>query len=257
MLVWIRASLLTLLLALVADPAGADLRLAVSDCGGTSSAVWFCGADGGDAFVLVGSVRGLPSTPLTGAVSVVDFGFQTDVPGWWLIGDGLCRTAGRLRVDHRSLLGGATCAGYFEAFGEHASTAFSYRVGPVEDPNDDVGAFSSSHARLVVTTSLDSTAAAMAGAPGTEDEVLLFTVAMTRSESSESGPCHGCTDLACVMLLRTTLHHSAGTDDTVLMGSDPAHVWLQDPVQPIRFPCHGATSAATRSTWGQVKSLYR
>ncbi len=251
-----RRTLLVGTLALVVLPtfASAQTLLEIADCGGPRTIAWTCTANSGQAFTLVGSVRLPPMSSLTGYDAIVDFGFETAVPDWWRFGTGQCRPASRFSVTHTPPFVGSSCVDHFGTFGEHATTTTTLVTGPDFVVGDPFGTIAPSHLRMYVTTRLDSAAAASAPAPATGDHVLLFVATMSRLESAGPGACAGCDAQVCVELADLRLHSREGTVGVpftrfalaMLQGESHGDDCL-----------HGPEGASERSTWGQVKSLYR
>lgn len=243
-------------------PAAAAVHLAVGDCGGAGYRAWTCTSNTGLAVVLVGSID-MPALPsLVRADCIVDFGFPAAglrVPDWWRIGVGLCRSAGNLDVRHTDDLGGMSCLDHFGSFATPSTTTHRYEIGPADADADPFGSIPATHARLYVSTSLDPSMVAEAGAPAPGDEVHLFTIAVARPRTVGTDACEGCGSGVCVTFLQATLAQRGGPSHVARFDDDWRSGWVElQASAPGTDACYYVIpDAASRSTWGQVKALYR
>ncbi len=242
-------ALTTLLMLKLASVAAAQspLHLAVSDCGGAHLAAWACDSNTGTAVTVVGSIvipDGVPLTVLTGQESRVRFDFLQAVPAWWRYGTGDCRPGSALQVDFTSAL--ATCAVKMTDGGPLVGTR-SYEVGP--GGSDLHAPLLDRQARLVIGS---AALASTEWAPAAGDEVALFTFSIGRKNSVGADACGGCTDCVIMALDRVLLIQPVGIGDHSFdsQGAGSSMVGGQGYFDECIVP-------ANRTTWGQVKSLYR
>lgn len=243
---------------IVPAPSLAALNLEVADCGGPSVATWSCATNTGAAVVIVGSIRVPVLTSLVAAESVVDLGFEPNAsgfPDWWRIGAGLCRPASQMQVSHVSTYGGASCVTYFEQY--PSSTTSQYVIGGTGLSPEAVAAWSSVHAVLYISTTVDPAVAASAIPPAYGDQVLLFTIRINRAQSTGTGACAGCDRGACIAFLQTRLKQLDGPDHVEHFDPQFPYVSLQGGDVRNGTCYFYIPDAASRSTWGQVKAMYR
>jgi hypothetical protein len=234
-----------LLLALTASFAAAQgLNLALNDCGpaGLQLANPNCASNTGIALSLVGSV--VPPPGLDRVVACEGYiDGQTDqgaLSPWWTL-DG-CRAAA-LTFSFDFLAGPFNCNDFW-AGGASGG-------GGIAPEHTQANRF---QIKLVGATPGEAILD-----PGMEH--YLFKVNITRTKSTGTGSCAGCTDAACFVLNRLIINQPAGVGDAVLTNPMHSNFVTYNGGAVGGGPnggtgCPGATPSQNR-TWGQVKSLYR
>lgn len=234
----------------LATASTAQLRLAASECGGAAEATWTCDSNTGTAVTLVASViapDAPPLTMLTGHESQVRFHFLHPVPAWWQIGTGRCRAASAMQVDLSAVASG--CAVKMSDGGNLVGGTF-YRIGP--DITDPRGSLDERTARLTVVAAFQSIDPGAPWAPVALDEMALFTVTIGRQNTIGDAACAGCTECAVMEFERAVLTQPVGVGDHWLYSNGDPSTFVSG--QGHWYECIVPTN---RSTWGQVKSLYR
>lgn len=248
-----RAVVCSVLLAMTsAVAARAELRLAPDDCGGWASATWTCTNNSGNAITLVASVV-VPTVGVRPIAqeSTLELSFfqNAAVPDWWRIGAGGCRPATVIEVGYSGAA--YSCDDYFSLFSGGASGSAEYLFGPLEPGDARGGTLPGNQARLIVRSAVDTSGAdAVPGlTPG--DEMFLFAVNIKKTRTVGTGACAGCVESVCMFLRHVRL--------TLL---PPDQEYWETGLDDDPFSGQGALAAfcgvpTNRTTWRQVKSLYR
>lgn len=231
-----------LLAALCSSPSpsmageGSGLSIAWDDCGpfGVRDRHFACDTNTGGPFELVLAVRPPPGiTDFVGFIGVVDFDFEMQsTPSWWDFPG--CRPGTDLTVTQASELSCPNITkipfflGWDYALGVGYPARSRFRVAAAVNPAD---------AFPLVGDSL----------------VALCKVAISRRSTVGPGACAGCTVPACVALTSVLLDRVDTSAPRVILTSGSKNFvrWQQT------IGCPFVGSPATKSTWGQVKSLYR
>lgn len=237
---WIlRASrVATLCLGLSPLPVGAEPGLSISwdDCGpvGSVDKEFTCDTNTGERFSLILGVRPPPGVlDFIGFVGVVDFDFESQVtPSWWDFPG--CRVANDLIATQASDL---TCPD-ISATPFYMAWDYAFAVGYP----------GRSRFRIAASVAVEDVF------PLTADSlVALCRVSIGRRNTVGDGACEGCSVPACIAFSSVLMD--------VLDASAPRVVLTMGPKQFVRWQntiaCPFVGSPATKSTWGQLKSLYR
>ncbi len=227
------------------------LLLYFGDCLEAEDATWSCSTNSGTAFTLVAAVvspAGLQH--LMAQESVLEVFFPAAVPDWWRIGAGLCRPSDAMTVSFDGTP--FSCLDYFRDAGVLVGSA-AWTIGPDPAVGDPEGPIGSNEIRIGVTSGIDSVAAMFAIPPAGGDMVFLFSLTVTRSLASGSDACAGCATPGWIRFLRSTLRQPAGYGDAVLTNDACDGCSSFQGADPRECLC----APATRSTWGQLKALYR
>lgn len=233
------------ILALSASMAAAEgINLSWTDCGlsGASVQTFTCGTNTGVPFVLVASFvapsGGLPQ--FLGVAAQVDFSTNTAaLPEWWKHGTGMCRGSAALATNFDFLSGPFTC---LDVYGGQAAGGYLYEAG-FGTPN---------RARMLIQGAIP------AGSEVPVDDVTenyAFKINITRTKSSGTGSCPGCTEPVCIVLNEIQLFQplEQNNDPKITVAGDRNYVtW-----QTATVPGCPLSTPTRNSSWGQVKSLYR
>ncbi len=238
------------MLALTAVVANAQLNLAWNDCGGATNINSACTTNTGTAGnVMCSFVAPAGTVAITGEQGVVDIQIAGGtVPPWWqAVVAGSCRGTA-VAVLYTGP--GTSCADYFNAVGGPLG-GFGYDYYPVSATTAPgrIRIRTVSAISQTVATSLD-----LAGvAPGSDTYV--FSTKVTYAKTVGTGNCTGCNLGACWVFNSLLLTQPVGVGDIFIAqpGSTGAFVTWQG---GGGIGCPGATPA-TKTSWGQVKSLYR
>jgi len=167
------------------------------------------------------------------------------LPAWWAMGAGECRSNGWGAV------GSPTNAGLAECADPWGSGSF---IGGVTHLSGDGGP---DRARIVSDLATDIPQQLQGGVRYYGEAITL-----TALRTTGTGSCAGCLAGACLVLEKIELFQVAGSPggDVITLQNAPgaanaAYLSWQGPIDDAAG-CPGATPAA-RSSWGQVKSLYR
>jgi hypothetical protein len=234
-----------LALALTASFAAAQpgINLSWNDCGvnGTASQTFNCASNTGTPFVLVASFippAGVPE--FLGISSQIDITTSTpSLPLWWQHGTAFCRSTSGLAVNFDFTSGPFNCVDFYVG---SAAGGFAY----------DVGFGTPNRARLRVQ------AAVPFDNKGPVDDTMeyyAYKVNLLRAKSTSTGSCVGCLEQACIVLNDMQLFQpfELGNDPTI---NNPANqnfvTW-----QAASVPGCPLSTPTQKSSWGQVKSLYR
>jgi len=241
------------LMVMTAVAANAQLNLASGDCLGPQNANWVCTSNStGNAFVAVASVLAPALTTLTGEEGMAEIAFAVPVPAWWkTVGTGACRLAGANKVGFVAPGAGGCAVDYFGNVGAGPSGGGFYTIGPGSDPE---GSVDENRIRVRTVSAVDYNAALLTPPPAVGDEVFLFTVTVNRTLSTGTGSCAGCATPACMVFKKLKLTQPVGVGDFLFQAPlSYGYMTLQG---GAGTDCPSATPAS-RSSWGQVKSLYR
>jgi len=239
------------LLTLTAVAANAQLHLTTVDCGGGQSATWTCTSSTGTAFTVIASVNAPPLTTLTAEEGVLEVAFNNPVPAWWQSGAGKCRVAGAFTVAYSG--GAYSCVDYFGTVSSVVGSN-SYQIGPDAASGDPNGPIDANRVRIRTLSAVDYDAALATPPPAVGDEIFLFSLSVNKSKTTGTGACAGCLEPACMVFKQVKLNQPAGIGDPVVgTPLNYGYVMLQG---SVATDCPSATPAS-RSSWGQVKSLYR
>jgi hypothetical protein len=230
------------LLALTAAVANAQLNLNYTDCvagGLVSNRTSACTSNTG-SFNIIGSfIAPAGITNLAGTEGVLDFqSASAALPPWWQFGQaGSCRqTAASVQYNTP----GASCVDYYGSIPGGALGGFGIT-------------WSGNRSRIKTVAAVDIGATAGL-VPG--DEVYAFTLRITNVLTTGTGACAGCLEPVCIVFNSLKLAQAEPLQSPLLAApADAQHVtWQGGAIGGLG--CPGATPA-TKSSWGQVKSLYR
>ena len=140
---------------------------------------------------------------------------------------------------------------YFGAVGAGPSGGSFFTFGPGSDPKGPVDA---NRLRIRTVSAVDAIAAETTPPPAVGDDVFLFTITVNRARSTGTGSCLGCHEPACCVFKELRLTQPAGVGDPFF--TVPASYGFVTLQGGVGTDCPRATPAS-RSSWGQVKSLYR
>jgi len=243
---------LLVMTAAMANAAGHPAHLTVADCFGVHTANWTCTSNTGLAFTTVASVVVPPLTTLTGEETTVEIAFATPVPEWWRLG-GTCRAANAIAVGFNG--GAYSCRDYF---GEVTGVlgANSYQIGPDAGVGDPNGPIDAARVRMRFISACNYDIAIVTPPPAEFEEIFLFSMAMNKSKSNGLGSCVGCLAPACMVIRNVKLTQPAGVGDPVVGLPDVAETDNVTMQGGVGTDCPNSTPT-TRSSWGQIKSLYR
>jgi hypothetical protein len=227
------------LVALTAATASAQLNLNYTDCvagGLVSNRAFACNTNTG-SFNIIGSyIAPAGITNLAGTEGVVDFQSATaSLPAWWQFGQaGSCRqTAASVQYNTP----GASCVDYYGSIPGGALGGFGIT-------------WSGNRGRIKTVAAVDIGATA-ALVPG--DEVYAVTLRITNALTTGTGECGGCLEPVCVVFNSLRLAQAEPLQSPLLfLPADAQFVTWQG-----GFPTCYAATPTTKSSWGQVKSLYR
>ncbi len=247
--------LCVLLLATGASAAQAALHLAWTDCGGATNLDDACTSNTGSFDIVASFDAPAGSTAITGEQGVIDV--QVDggaVPPWWqAVVTGSCRGSA---VSVMYTNPGNSCADYFNTVGVPLG-GIGYDYYPVS-PTIAPG-----RVRIRTVSSIATPAATSfenAGiAAGTNTYLLTIRVKMTKTVGA--GACAGCDLAACWVLQNLLVTQPAGVGDYFFLTTDGSGAYVEWQggavgAGPFGSGCPGATPAA-RTSWGQLKGLYR
>ena len=240
-------------LAVAALPVHAQTRLAINDCGGPNSVTWSCASNTGTAFTAIGSVIiQQPLTTLTGEESGITIDFMDAVPAWWRVGAGRCRPADAVVLEFSGVP--YSCNPYFGSL-EHGVIGFSnYYIGP--ETGSLYGNLGANQAQIRTISAVDYNVALVTPPPAVGDEVFVFAITVLTSHSTGTDACAGCSECAAMHLMRTTLNQPVGVGDQFFYQDDWSSFLFMQGAGP-GAPTFSCTTPANRTTWGQLKSLYR
>jgi hypothetical protein len=228
----------------------AGLNLSWDDCGtaGSGARHFACDTNKG-ADHLVGSfVLSEAIDDLMGIQAQVDLETESSaLPDWWRLPQtrpqfpAACRDTDDVRVGWE--FGGATAC--FDPY--------DGRVVPSESGHAyDAGFGQPNRGRLLIQFKIGEPGTNLAGST----EYNAFRIDIGHDEASGVGRCEGCEIRACIVLNSITLYYGDLSIGKYVVITDPAnrnHVTWQDDMIPA---CPEATPAR-RTTWGQIRSVYR
>jgi hypothetical protein len=231
-------------LALTASVASAaGINLSWNDCGtnGTPSTTFLCDGNTGNPFTAVASF-----VPPSGIDNFLGISSQIDItttsatlPDWWKHGTGQCRATSGMSISFDFTIGPFTCVDFYNG---QAAGGSAYDVG--------FGSPARGRLRIQCAVPFDNR-----GPVSPASEVYAYKMSLLRSKSSGTGSCAGCATPACIVLNSIQLFQPP---DAL---NDPE---LSNPVnsnyvtwQATSVPGCPLSTPNTRSSWGQVKSLYR
>lgn len=236
------------LIFLAASSASASgVNLSWNDCGvvGLQNQNFVCNTNSGVPFRMYASFDPPDGiTRLIGGLAVIDFDRESaSVPSWWQLNNpGACRE-NSLTLDFGFPF---TCVDYWAGA---ATGALSYQVGFCGY---------SSVARLYVSFGKPE---ALAGPVEAGTEYYAFSIGLDRAKTVGPGACGGCPEAVCIVLSHMKLHQAPGLGDHLLSNPrDRNFVTWQGGVlggQCPGYPLPQECTPTLRSTWGQIKSLYR
>lgn len=240
---------LPLILVPALASASGGINLAWSDCGqaGTSYAAFSCDTNAGTSTLIISAMPERDMPEFNGTQVVVDMQIDADeVSPWWTYAADGCRY-GALTVSFDFTAGPATCA---DPWNGSAIGGLNYQAPYNGDLQRmrlrGVGVYSSS-----ATHSLS---------PGVEYYLMAFR--FDHRQTVGDGACAGCFDKVCMVLNSVWLTQPLAVNDDEIL-TNP----LFSVVATWRCPGGPAADApgcfyycgtpAHRSTWGEMKSLYR
>ena len=224
------------------DARASGINLSWDDCGtyGTMLKTFDCNTNVGLPFSMFGSF--IPPSNIdqfVGLAAQVDICTMTPTfVDWWAHGTGYCRGTGALSTSFDFTSGPFSCTDFFLG---QAAGGFAYDVG-FGDPD---------RARLRIQCAVPFE---LRGPVDASTEYYAFRVNISRSKSTGTGSCAGCSTPACIILNDIQLFQPPE------LANDPA---LYNPISyysvnwqatvpncPFIVSAHG-------SSWGQLKSMYR
>lgn len=230
--------LATMLVAAFSSVAHAQGSIAVrwDDCApvGAIEKSFACDTNTGDPFDLILSVSPPVAIPeFVGFVAVVDLDFEMQVtPSWWDFPG--CRPSNSIHISQAS--SDLSCPDISE-------------IPFVFYWDYDFGVGYPGRARLRVAAAVSEEQAFPLSA---DSLVALCRVSISRQLTVGAGSCAGCATPVCISFKNVLLDSRVPSGDIVVNSGSKYFAQFQ---QPIVCPFVG--SPATRSTWGQIKSLYR
>ncbi len=245
-----------LLLSVVLLTAGAgtargQINLQYSDCAsGIANVNDACSSNTGTHQVIGSFQAPAGTTAIDGEQAVVDIQLAGGtVPPWWQ-----AVVAGSCRGSAVSVAYNApppSCADYFNTVATPIG-GFGYDYYPVSTTTSPGRV----RIRTVSAVPIDSAKSldAVGIAPGTDTYV--FTVTFTMANTVDAGSCAGCAVVACWVFNSLLLAQPVGVGDIFLVSPGDAGQYLtwQSSAGEYGAPC---STPAQRTSWGQVKSLYR
>jgi len=249
---WLPTVLAGLAVAGVASADQRGLNLAWNDCSsaGTANMSFTCDSNSGLPFVMVASVVAPDSIQKCVSFEVqMDMIFTTaSPPSWWQLKTvtgqpAACRN-GAMSINADFTSGPFTCTAPWGVAG--AGGLASYVVDPFGTQSNRI--------RIVGVEAVGSSDGAPL-TPGTE--YYAFKIQITRTKTTGTGSCAGCTDPACIVLNRIGVVQPNGTPGGNQQVYDPpaggnrAVTWQGG----AGADCNLVPTKA--KTWGQIKSLYR
>lgn len=220
------------------------LYLTWNDCArngaGASNLDASCASNAGINRLFCAFTLGAPLDSVVGIEAVVDYQTQVSpLPNWWRFGPGDCR-AGSLNAS-QDFTGDTTCADFWNNAGVaiiQGFTAGSPRGG-------------TNQARVLAVASLPSNASRSL------DATHMYYAVEVTIDNAGTDFCGGCLSPACLVLNSIWLRRLPGVAGGDILLQSPAPgggnlaTWLGDgPADCLAVP-------ARRTTWGQLKSLYR
>jgi hypothetical protein len=231
------------MLALSASLAtAAGINLAWNDCGtnGVISASFPCNTNSGAPFQLFASF-----IPPAGLNEFLGLSAQIDITtgtpslvDWWAVGTGQCRQGG-LSTDFNFVAGPFSCADFYAGA---AAGGFAYDAG--------YGTPNRGRLRVQCAVPFDNRGPVDSGT-----EYYALRVLLTRAKTTGATTCAGCPEPACIVLNEVQLFQPpAAQNDPVLTAPANSNYALW---QATAIPGCPLSTPSRKSSWGQVKSLYR
>jgi hypothetical protein len=235
------------MLALSASLAtAAGINLAWDDCpapagGGGIAKVFDCNSNSGAPFQLVGSFippAGIPE--FLGISAQIDVTTNTpSLVDWWHHGSTACRGNTGLSTNFDFTSGPFSCVDFY--FGS-AAGGFAYDIG--------FGTPNRARLRIQCAVPFDNR-----GPVAETSEYYALRVNLQRAKSTGTGSCAGCPEAACIVLNEIQLFQPPEqANDPVITnpGTQNFALW-----QATAIPGCPLSTPTQKSSWGQVKSLYR
>ena len=240
--VLLAAGTLLVLSASVASATGVNLSW--NDCGlaGTQNTTFACNVTSGVPFIMFASYIPPPNiNELVGMSSQIDI--KTDqavLPDWWAHGTGFCRGTTGMSVSFDFTSGPFSCTDFWAG---QAAGGFAY----------DVGFGSPDRARMRIQCAIPFGTQAPVD-PSTE--YYAYKVTITRAKATGTGSCAGCSNPACIVLNEIQLFQppTDANDPIINNPIDRQFVTWQGPTSVNICP---QSTPNRKSSWGEVKSLYR
>jgi hypothetical protein len=231
-------------LALAASLASAEgVNLSWTDCGlfGAPVTTFTCNTNTGTPFALVASFQSpAPLGTFLGISAQMDFSSNTaSLPDWWKHGTGQCRGSAALSVSFDFSTSTFNCA---DTWSGQAVGGYLYESG-FSVPN---------RARMLIQCAVPLDAPI---ALDDASQYYAFRASVTRTKSSGTGSCAGCTEPVCIVLNEIQLFQpdELGNNPKVNLPLERNYVtW-----QASTVPGCPLSTPTRNSSWGQVKSLYR
>jgi hypothetical protein len=242
------------ILALTAASANAQGKLAFNDCliSGPGDTDWApaCTKNSGAAYYVMVASMVTPAglTHVTGESATLELGFGVPVPAWW---GTTCRAANQFAVGFGG--GAFTCFDYFNqaSLGGVVSSS-TYVVGPDPATGDPNGPIDATKVRLRTVEAVNFDKALLVAPPAVSSEFFLFSLTVTNANTTT---CTGCKEPACVVLKNVKLTQTSGNNYEYT--ATPTDVGNYATIYGgATVDCPRATPT-NRSSWGQLKSLYR
>jgi hypothetical protein len=238
------ATLAAALLVLAASSAFAQggLNLYWNGCsdGGVSTQTFACNSNSGflqAAYATCVVPSDVPT--FVGTSVVVDITVNdTALPAWWQMATGQCR-AGALSISCDPAVNASNCTVDLWA-GTNPTT-----VSTVQNAVHGLA----NELRLNAAAAL--TGESPVAADGTE--YFVAKISMSKTKSTGTGSCAGCTTGACIVLNEMKLQTTLNAADVTVSGPAVSNFVTYNAGSPT---CTQATPAQNR-TWGAVKNLYR
>jgi hypothetical protein len=221
---------------------GGGINLAFNDCGtfGAANAAFACNVNTGSNSLVasfVGPTGGLPE--FLGISAQIDIRVEPALTDWWKHGTGQCRGTTGLATNF-DFTSNSNCVDFYVGA---AAGGFAYDVGFNGDP---------ARARLRVQCAIPFD---NRGPIDDVSEIYAFKANLLRAKTTGVGLCAGCTTPACIVFNEIQLFQpfELANDPIITTPLNSNFVtWQGGP---------GATCPAStptqKSSWGQVKSLYR
>lgn len=232
-------------LALTASAAAAQdvVNLSWNDCGanGAPTMSSTCLSNTGAPFPMIASfVPPAGVNEFLGISSQIDITTNTpSLPDWWKHGSTQCRSTTGLSVGFDFTSGPFSCADFYVG---QAAGGFAYDVG--------FGTPNRARLRVQCAVPFDNR-----GPVDYLTEYYCYRVNLQRAKTTGTGSCPGCVEPACIVLNEIQLFQppEANNDPVIVTPGNSNYVTWQTAVVP---GCPLSTPTQ-KSSWGQVKSLYR
>lgn len=241
------------LLMLVPAVHAAGLNLSWGDCGsaGTTDATSACAVNTGSVNLYLSVVAPAGLTSVTGEEGVIDFIFSGGtVPAWWqAVTAGSCRGTG-LAVNYNTA--GATCNDYFNTAGSPLG-GFGYDWGALNTtPSYNNPVLRTDTARIRTVSAIDG---AVAGPMAEGTEYYIANVNIKFTKTTGVGFCDGCLVPVCIQANSVNLTQGVGLGDHLISGAVAGGHDFATWQGGAGANC--AVVPVRKTSWGQIKSLYR